>query len=116
VRPLVEAVRAKTSADWYAEDVYAAVASGRAAMCVLDDPQGVMVAYPDQDAWTKEPYVHVWVCHCVGGMEQFQAEAMAVLRDYAAKFNAKRLVMHSPRPGWQKAGWNIKEYVYEVTL
>lgn len=116
VRPLIQAVRDKTAADWYVEDVYAAVSSGRAAMAVLDEPEGVMVAYPDSDSWTKEPFVHVWICYCVGGMEQFQADAMKVLRDYAATFKAKRLVMHSPRPGWQKAGWRIKEYVYEVSL
>jgi hypothetical protein len=116
VKPLLEKIQAKTGADWYVEDVYAAVLSRRAAMAVLDEPEGVMVAYPETDTWTKEPYVHVWICYCVGGMEQFQADAMKVLSDYAATFKAKRLVMHSPRPGWQKAGWRIKEYVYEVTL
>jgi hypothetical protein len=113
VRPLIEKVRAKTKQEWLVEDIYAAVSTGRAAMCVLDEPEGVMVAYPEADAWSKEPYIHVWVCYCVSGMAQFQEDAMKVLRDYAAKFNAKKIVMHSPRTGWQKVGWRVKEYVYE---
>ena len=110
---LVEAVRAKTNEEWLSEDVYVAVATGKAAMYVLDDPQGVLVCYPEKDAWSGDPMLHIWIVYCIGGMEQFIDEAMQLLNKLAGNISAKTMVMHSPRAGWQKAGWTVKEYVYE---
>jgi hypothetical protein len=113
VKPLVEAVIAKTNEPWWPEDVYASVVAGRAAMWVNDEPEGVLVAYPEAEAWTGDKVLHVWVCHCVGGMEQLNDEIMAILEAARQRIGAKSIVMDSPRPGWQKAGWRVKRYIYE---
>jgi hypothetical protein len=113
VKPLIEAVIAKTNEPWWPEDVYAAVKSGTAGMFVSDEPEGVLVVYPDTEAWTGDKLLHVWICHAVGGMQVLWPEADKILQGMAQKIGAKALSFHSPRPGWQKTGWKVKEYIYE---
>jgi hypothetical protein len=113
VKPLIDIVIAKTDEPWWAEDVYAAVTSGRALMHVSDKPAGVMVCYPDKEVWTAEPVLHVWALWCVDGMETLQDEAYAILNDVAKRVGTKKIVMESPRGGWQKVGWKVKKYIYE---
>lgn len=113
VRPLIEKCIAKTGEQWWPEDVYANVSNGKAAMYVCDEPEGVMVCYPDREHWTGEIVLHVWALWSVGGMAQLADEAYALLGDLAKKCGATRLRMDSPRQGWQKAGWQVKKYIYE---
>jgi hypothetical protein len=113
VRPLLEIVIAKTGEQWIAEDVYAAVSNSRALMHVSDKPAGVMVSYPDKEAWSGDQVLHVWALWCVDGMEALQDEAYAILTDVAKRVGAKRVLMESPRAGWQRVGWQVKKYIYE---
>jgi hypothetical protein len=113
VRPLLEKVIAKTREPWWPEDVYAAVTNGKAAMWVCDEPEGVLVAYQDVESWSGDKLLHVWVCYCVGGMESMGEQAYRVLDEAKQRVGAKAIVMDSPRPGWQKAGWRIKRIIYE---
>ena len=112
VKPLVEAVKQKNGYDWFVEDVYGAVAYGKAAMYVNDEPEGVLVVYPDKEVWTNEPVLFVWIVYCRDGMEQMQAQTYAFLDDLKTKIGATKLVMDG-RPGWQKCGWRVKRIFYE---
>lgn len=115
VRGLIERVIVRLNEQYLPEDVYAAVKGGAAAMWVADDPQGVLVAYQDKAAWSGEPVLHVWICVC-DDSEPLQDEAYKVLEDAARRIGAKRIVMESPRPGWQKRGWTVARYKYERQL
>ena len=115
VKPLLDSVIAKTGEAWWPEDVYAAVSSGKAAMWVSDSPEGVLVAYPEKEGWSGETVLHVWVCACES-MSGIVCEAYKVLTDAALKVGAKKLVMESPRKGWQREGWNVQRYIYERSL
>lgn len=113
VKPLIEAVIAKTDEKWWPEDIYAAVKNQTAAMFVSDDPEGVLVAYQGQEAWTGDTVLHIWVCHCKQGMEMLWDEGWQMVEKMKERIGAKYVVMDSPRPGWQKLGWEITRYIYK---
>ena len=112
VKLLIGRVIEKTGEPWWPEDVYAAVSSGKAAMWVSDEPPGVMVAYADKEAWSQDPTLHVWVMAC-DDMAMLEREGYVVLEDAARRIGAKKLVMDSPRPGWQRRGWRVSKFNYE---
>lgn len=111
-KPLIEEVKAKHGYAWLVEEVFAAVVSGRASMYVSDEPAGVLVVHPEQDQWSGEVSLFVWLCHCVGGLDRIEAETYALLDELKTKIGASKIVMHG-RPGWQKRGWTIKQIIYE---
>ena len=115
MRGLLDRVIAKTGEAWWPEDIYAAVTVGKAAMWVSDDPQGVMVAYAGKEDWSGDTVLHVWIVACER-MEGLQDEAYKVLSDAAMRVGAKKLVMESPRGGWQREGWKVQRYIYERSL
>ena len=112
---LLERCIAKTDEPWWPEDVYASVANGKSAMWVSDDPAGVLVAYPDREEWTQDMVLHVWIVAC-DDMAALEHEAYTVLAEAARKIGAKKLVMDSPRTGWQRNGWAVRRYTYERSL
>ena len=114
VRPLVEQVKAKTGEAWLAEDIYSAVSTGKAAMYVSDDPEGVIVLHPSADEWSGDKTLFVWLVYCKA-MDQMQDECYALLEQLRQNVGATKIVMHG-RPGWQKFGWKVKQVIYERTL
>jgi hypothetical protein len=46
-------------------------------------------------------------------MQAIVDEANEFLDAAAQRIGAQKLVMESPRPGWQRKGWKIREYQYE---
>lgn len=112
MRPMLEEVKQKGEQTWLVEDVYAAVATGRAMMFVSDEPEGVIVVHGDKDQWSGEASIFVWAAHCVGGLDRIETETLALLDDLKAKAGASKIVMHG-RPGWQKRGWKVKQIIYE---
>jgi hypothetical protein len=88
------------------------VSSGKAAMYVCDEPEAVLVVHLDRESWTGDVVVHVWLCHCVGALDQMQDETYALLDELKAKAGATRIVMDG-RVGWQKRGWKIRKIIYE---
>jgi hypothetical protein len=112
VKPLVDEVRRKRDSQWWVEDVYAAVSTGKAAMYVSDDPEGVIVLYPDKEAWTNEVTLFIWLVWCRDGMVRIQDEANALIDRLAKNIGAKKVVMDGRR-GWEKHGWTIRNCTYE---
>ena len=110
----MEQVKDKTGEAWIAEDIYSAVSTGKAAMYVSDVPEGVIVLYPDKEAWSGETVLFVWLVYCKA-MDQMQDECYALLEQLRQNVGATKIVMHG-RPGWQKFGWKVKQVIYERTL
>lgn len=108
----MEAVKVKGNHDWLPEDVYAAVLTNNAWMFVSDEPEGVLVVQKDVNPWNGETALHVWLAHCVDGLELIGDETYALLDQLKTKIGASRITMDG-RPGWQKRGWKIKKILFE---
>lgn len=121
VRPGLERVKAKTKAPWIAEDLYAAVAAGKATMHVGFVDQryaGVLVLTMNTEPFSNEKSLLIWACFiCHPEALRYGLEDV---RRIAARYGLGKLRFGSPRRGWERRlrteGFQVTERIFERTL
>jgi hypothetical protein len=109
VLPGLADIKEKRSPSWRPEDVYAACLSGKAFLYVADCCGCFVVLQEKQDAHSLRRDLLVWIGY---GFDDAQGAHVHELLELARKIEAKRLVMISPRKGFERTGWTIDTTTY----
>lgn len=100
---------------WRPEDVYAKCVNGSAHLYTA--PEGFVVLEKRTNAYTLEVELLVWIAYGEGPglMEKYQQQ----IEDIGRGVGAARLVMYSPRRGFEKRadmGWEFETAIYRRPL
>lgn len=112
IKASLDAVQAKASDDWIAEDVYHAIKAGAAACHLSDD--GLLITTITHAEFSGTPALHVWIAHNTGGADVLE-NGLPMLREMARRAGVTKITFGSPRPGWAKR-FPLVSATYEVPL
>jgi hypothetical protein len=113
LRAGIEKIVQKTDADFLPEDVWTEVMSGNAVVRVHQDANGDDTGFSVLQKLNSKtgPVLFVW---CMAGDLMGEKEAvLADIEGMARQIGAKRIHAKSPRKGWARLGFRVKEIVYE---
>ena len=108
----LEKLRAKVPSDWHPADIYNALRQQKAFLFTIGEDFGFTVLQLLTDV--SGVHLFVWVIYGPRELAEVEQQLYQALRDKAIALNARSIRMKSPRKGWQRRGWRIKEYVYEI--
>jgi hypothetical protein len=109
VRAGLDALIAKCNESWHPSDVYAAIHSGRAFLYQIADG---FVVLQMQQTWGRTE-LFVWILYAPHDMKPRREEVFTELQQMARRMGARAIVMKSPRKGWERVGFKVKEITYE---
>jgi hypothetical protein len=109
VRVGLEEVKRRANAVWLPEDIYLALKSKSAFLFIKDEGFCVLQRTTEADG----PRLFIWALHAPKMMRENSEAVMEELKTMARAVGAKALRMQSPRKGWERCGWEVKEIVYE---
>jgi hypothetical protein len=110
----LEDVITKTDADWSVEDVYLMLKHKSATLFTLGQEDGFVILQKLQDS--RGPYLFVWVMWGRNSLMGDKVGILAKLRELAVSLGCKSIQMKSPRTGWVRLGFRVKEVVYEADI
>lgn len=116
ITPALDIVRAECNETWINEDVYHAIKIGGAtAHLIYEHGQyaSLFVLCGEQDEYSKEWSLLIWIAHNVGSDAAYTAGLEAIKA--IARERRLRLFLKSPRLGWQKR-FRLVSATYEVPL
>ena len=115
VRQGLEKMLAKTGERELPEHFFSALQARAAFLFALDDVGFAILKRVDD---CDGPVLFVWALWCEPGQaEQHERDIYASLETIAAGIGAKRIRMHSPRPGWGRLGYfTERTRIYERQL
>lgn len=103
--------------DWIAEDVYAEVRFGGAAMHVVtegDQFLGFLALQVKEAEFSGKTILHVWLAYNAGSVDVI-SEGEQLIRDTAKRINASKITFGSPRKGWAKR-YPLVTATYEIPM
>lgn len=110
VRAGLVAVEAKCAGvDWTPADVYTALTNGSAYLYVIGQEDGFAIV--QRHMGKDGPVLFVWALY--GALAAIEDDVLAAIDSVARSIGAAVVRMHSPRKGWQRHGFHVKQYVYE---
>jgi hypothetical protein len=84
----------------------------QAFLYTLGEEDGFCILQKQQDV--RGPYLFVWVMW--GKLKHIEKPIMAAIRKIAVDIGARTIQMKSPRKGWERWGWQVKEVIYEADI
>jgi hypothetical protein len=111
VRDGLQRVQRHCVDDWIPEDVYASLIAGQSFLFIGQgkEPEIAIVVSPAQSYGGL--YWHVWTT-----AGERHDDYLPLLEEHARRAGARRLTFFSPRRGWARKGWALKQYHYERLL
>jgi hypothetical protein len=105
----LEKMRVEQKADCTVQELYDKCKTGEAYLYGTSEDDSFGIVQPYVHPFTKEPELFILAAWGRGmarpkHTEKFQALARGI--------GAKRIRMRSTRPGFQRTGWQVDEYVY----
>ena len=114
VKDGLEKLALKVPTDWDVAEVYLALKHQRAVLFTLGQDQGFCILQMLTDS--SGPHLFVWALYGPNELAAIEHDLYAALRQKAIALGAKVIRMKSPRKGWQRRGWRVKEFIYEIDL
>lgn len=103
----------KTHADWIPEDVYADIMAGTAVVRVYRDANGDDKGFMVLQRHDYKHGTELFVWCMWGELWDMKDGLLADLDALAKSLGANKIRMKSPRKGYLRTGFKLREYVYE---
>jgi hypothetical protein len=109
VKPKLEEIKARCRTDWEPQDIYDDCLTGTAFLYGVDEDRSFVVTVPRINPFTGKAELFIWAAW---GDGVTQGKHMDKLYEIANGIGADCLTMASPRRGYERTGWKVKEVVY----
>jgi hypothetical protein len=113
IRAGLERILRKTDPDWLPEDVWTDLMSGNAVCRVYRDAIGDDLGFVILQRMDYKHGSSLFVWCMAGELWSVREELVRDLDEVAKSIGAKTVMAKSPRKGYARVGFKLKEYVYE---
>ena len=113
IREGLERIRRKTDPDWLPEDVWTDLMAGTAVCRVYRDDIGDDLGFVILQRMEYKHGVSLFVWCMAGELVKVKNDLLRDLEETAKTIGAKTIMAKSPRKGYARVGFKVKEIVYE---